>query len=146
MRIVPMRADHLDALAELESKTFSLPWSYDALAEELQNPLAVFRVAEDAETGEAVGYIGMHHILDEGMVTNVAVRPDCRRRGIATALLDGVCAYAEESDIARLMLEVRAGNVAAIALYEGYGFEVAGMRPEFYESPKEDAVLYTLTL
>lgn len=63
--IVPMHPDHLDSLADLESLAFSTPWSYDALAEELQNPLAVFRVAEDVDAESAVGYLGMHHILDE---------------------------------------------------------------------------------
>ncbi|NLN81305.1 MAG: GNAT family N-acetyltransferase, partial [Clostridiales bacterium] len=85
--IVPMHSDHLDALAALESLAFSRPWSYDALAEELQNPLAVFYVAEDVETERAVGYIGMHHILDEGSIANIVVHPGYRRRGIATALL-----------------------------------------------------------
>jgi len=85
--ITPMHADHLDALADLESMAFSIPWSYDALAEELQNPLAVFYVAEDVDAESAVGYIGMHHILDEGAVTNIVVHPACRRQGIAACLM-----------------------------------------------------------
>ena len=55
MMITPMHADHLDSLADLESLAFSIPWSYDALAEELQNPLAVFYVAEDVDAESAVG-------------------------------------------------------------------------------------------
>lgn len=85
--IVPMHADHLDSLADLESLAFSTPWSYDALAEELQNPLAVFRVAEDVDAESAVGYLGMHHILDEGFIANIAVHPAYRRQGIARALV-----------------------------------------------------------
>lgn len=81
MMITPMHADHLDSLADLESIAFSTPWSYDALAEELQNPLAVFYVAEDVEAESAVGYVGMHHILDEGYITNVVVHPAYRRQG-----------------------------------------------------------------
>jgi ribosomal-protein-alanine N-acetyltransferase len=142
--IVPMHSDHLDALAALESLAFSRPWSYDALAEELQNPLAVFYVAEDVETERAVGYIGMHHILDEGSIANIVVHPGYRRRGIATALLREAINYAENHDITRLTLEVRASNRVAIALYESLGFEKEGVRPDFYDSPKEDAAIYSL--
>ncbi|MBS5480732.1 MAG: ribosomal protein S18-alanine N-acetyltransferase [Clostridiales bacterium] len=144
--ITPMHADHLDALADLESMAFSIPWSYDALAEELQNPLAVFYVAEDVDAESAVGYIGMHHILDEGAVTNIVVHPACRRQGIAACLMQEVIRYAEEHDISRIVLEVRPSNEAAIALYEKFGFELDGRRPGFYDSPKEDALLYSLKL
>ena len=142
--ITPMHHDHLDDLADLESATFSRPWSYDALAEELQNPLAVFYVAEDVEAERAVGYIGMHHILDEGYITNVVVHPGYHRKGIASALLREVIEYAREHDLTRITLEVRVSNDRAIALYEGFGFERDGVRPDFYDSPKEDAAIYSL--
>ena len=144
--IVPMHPDHLDSLADLESLAFSTPWSYDALAEELQNPLAVFLVAEDVDAGSAVGYLGMHHILDEGFIANLAVHPAYRRQGIARSLLREAQEYAEAHDLARLTLEVRASNVPAIALYEGMGFTRDGIRPGFYDSPKEDAAIYSYYL
>ena len=131
-------------LADLESMTFSTPWSYDALAEELQNPLAVFYVAEDVEAESAVGYLGMHHILDEGFITNIVVHPAHRRQGIAAALLAEARAYARKNEMTRICLEVRASNAAARSLYEDFGFEEDGVRPGFYDSPKEDAVLYSL--
>ena len=142
--ITPMHADHLDSLADLESLAFSIPWSYDALAEELQNPLAVFYVAEDVEAESAVGYLGMHHILDEGFITNIVVHPAHRRQGIAAALLAEARAYARKNEMTRICLEVRASNAAARSLYEDFGFEEDGVRPGFYDSPKEDAVLYSL--
>lgn len=142
--IVPMHAEHLDDLADLESTAFSRPWSYDALAEELQNPLAVFYVAEDVEAESAVGYLGMHHILDEGFITNIVVHPAHRRQGIAAALLAEARAYARKNEMTRICLEVRASNAAARSLYEDFGFEEDGVRPGFYDSPKEDAVLYSL--
>ncbi len=144
--IVPMHPDHLDSLADLESLAFSTPWSYDALAEELQNPLAVFLVAEDVDAESAVGYLGMHHILDEGFIANLAVHPAYRRQGIARSLRRGAQEYAEAHDLARLTLEVRASNVPAIALYEGMGFTRDGIRPGFYDSPKEDAAIYSYYL
>ena len=141
-----MHPDHLDSLADLESLAFSTPWSYDALAEELQNPLAVFLVAEDVDAESAVGYLGMHHILDEGFITNIAVHPAYRRQGIARALIREAQDYAEAHDLTRLTLEVRASNAPAIALYEGMGFTYDGIRPGFYDSPKEDAAIYSYYL
>ena len=144
--IVPMHPDHRESRADLESLAFSTPWSYDALAEELQNPLAVFLVAEDVDAESAVGYLGMHHILDEGFITNIAVHPAYRRQGIARALIREAQDYAEAHNLTRLTLEVRASNAPAIALYEGMGFTYDGIRPGFYDSPKEDAAIYSYYL
>ena len=87
VRIVPMTADHLDEVAELERICFSAPWSRNMLAEELNNALSAMLVALD-DSGRVVGYAGVQVILDEGYITNVAVRPECRRQGIAGKLLD----------------------------------------------------------
>lgn len=146
IRIRPMTAADLDALAELERVTFARPWSYDALAEELQNPLAVFFVAEDAAAGDVLGYLGMHHILDEGAIDNLAVSPVRRRRGVGSALMRRAVGYAEEHRLRRLTLEVRVSNEPALALYRRFGFELDGVRPGFYDSPKEDAGIYSLYL
>lgn len=94
VRIVPMKTEHLDAVAELERSCFTVPWSRNALAEELDNALSAFLVALD-ENDRVVGYAGLQVVLDEGYITNVAVRPDCRRRGVAGKLLDVFERFAE---------------------------------------------------
>ena len=141
--ITPIHADHLEDLADMESAAFSRPWSYDALAEELQNPLAVFYVAEAVEAESAIGYVGMHHILDEGYITNIVVHPGYRRQGIAKALIKELLQYGERHELFRITLEVRKSNKKAIALYQHMGFKKDGIRPGFYDSPKEDAVIYS---
>ena len=103
VRIVPMKTEHLDAVAELERSCFTVPWSRNALAEELDNALSAFLVALD-ENDRVVGYAGLQVVLDEGYITNVAVRPDCRRRGVAGKLLDVFERFAEGNHLAFLSL------------------------------------------
>jgi len=142
VQIIPMTAAHVASLAQLEQTCFSTPWSAEGLAEELTNPHAVFRVAVE---GDAVlGYVGMHHLLDEGFITNVAVFPAARRRGVARALLADLAQYAAAHNLYRITLEVRVSNVAAITLYEGAGYVRDGVRPAFYRDPTEDAAIYSL--
>ena len=143
VRIVPMTADHLDEVAELERSCFSVPWSRNMLAEELDNLLSAFLVALD-DSGKVVGYAGVQVILDEGYITNVAVRPECRRQGIAAKLLQVFLDFARANQLAFLTLEVRASNYDAIALYGSRGFRSVGRRKNYYEHPKEDAIIMTL--
>ena len=143
VRIVPMNADHLDEIAELERICFSTPWSRNMLAEELDNLLSAFLVALD-DSGKVVGYAGVQVILDEGYITNVAVRPECRRQGIAAKLLQVFLDFARANQLAFLTLEVRASNYDAIALYGSRGFRSVGRRKNYYEHPKEDAIIMTL--
>ena len=142
VRIVPMTADHLDAVAALERICFSDPWSRNLLAAELDNDLSAFLVALDGE-GEVAGYAGLQVVLDEGTVTNIAVRPDCRRRGVASRLLQVFLDFARGNRLAFLTLEVRASNYDAIALYGSRGFRSAGRRKNYYEHPREDAIIMT---
>ena len=142
VRIVPMTADHLDEVAELERICFSTPWSRNMLAEELDNALSAFLVALD-ESGKVVGYAGLQVVLDEGYITNVAVRPECRRQGIAGKLLQVFLDFAQGNHLAFLTLEVRASNSDAIALYGSRGFRSVGRRKNYYEHPKEDAIIMT---
>jgi len=142
VRIVPMNADHLDEVAELERICFSTPWSRNMLAEELDNMLSAFLVALD-DFGRVVGYAGLQVVLDEGYITNIAVRPECRKQGIAGKLLQVFLDFAEANKLAFLTLEVRASNYDAIALYGSRGFRSVGRRKNYYEHPREDALIMT---
>ena len=145
IRIVPMNADHLDEVAELERICFPDPWSRNMLAEELDNALSAFLVALDGD-GKVVGYAGLQVILDEGYITNVAVFPPYRRQGVADALLGRLLQTARTMGLQTVTLEVRAGNAAAVALYHKWGFLPVGRRKNYYTAPTEDAILMTVTL
>ncbi len=137
--ILPFAAQHVSAVAQLEMLCFADPWSEAALAEELDNPCAHFLVAESG--GTVVGYLGCHHIADEGFIANVAVHPTARRQGVARALVQ--TAIEQGASLSRLTLEVRSSNAAAIALYHSLGFVHDGTRPSFYAHPTEDAEIYS---
>lgn len=144
MNIHPMTENYLEQVAGLEVCCFSKPWSREALEEELENPQAIFLVAE--EKGEVLGYIGMHVVFGEGYMDNLAVFPHARRKGVGKKLVETLIAWLKQHDGLFLTLEVRLSNQAAISLYQSLGFEEAGRRPRFYQEPVEDALLMTLTL
>ena len=142
IKIVPMDASHLDGIAAIEKMCFSMPWSRNMLEEELYNDCAAYLVAED-DKGVVLGYAGIQIILDEGYITNVAVLPELRRGHIASQLLKVFFDFAEANDLSFITLEVRPTNAAAIALYEKFGFAEVGRRKNYYEKPKEDALIMT---
>lgn len=139
--IVPMDRSHIEQIAALERECFSTPWSEAMLTEVLFDAQASFIVAE-SEDGGVLGYAGLHVVLDEGYIDNVAVEPDARRHGVADELLDVFCRFGQ-AHLAFLTLEVRASNAPAIALYRKHGFEEAGRRKNYYTKPTEDAVIMT---
>ena len=145
IQIVPMNADHLEELEKLERICFSRPWSRKMLAEELENQCAAFLVAQDSVTGQVMGYAGLLVMADEGYITNVAVFPEFRRQGVAAKLIAVFENFARGNKLAFLTLEVRPSNAAAIALYKGFGFEEVGRRKNYYDLPKEDALILTKT-
>ena len=143
INIVPMNADHLEELERLEKICFSRPWSRKMLAEELENQCAAFLVAEDPESRAVLGYAGVLVMADEGYITNVAVFPEYRRQGIAAQIIKVFCDFAQGNHLAFLTLEVRPTNKAAMELYRSFGFEEVGRRKNYYDLPKEDALILT---
>lgn len=136
--LVPMKKEHISAVAEIERLCFSEPWSEKALEESLSSPLTRFYVYVD-ET--VMGYMGLYTVAGEGSVTNVATHPDHRRKGVALALVENSVRIGRELGLEYITLEVRESNIPAIRLYEKCGFKVMGKRKNFYSSPKEDAII-----
>jgi ribosomal-protein-alanine N-acetyltransferase len=108
------------------------------LREELARPWARMRVAR-VDRGIVVGYSLFWHVADEVHLLNVAVAPPERRRGVGRRLVEDLFAYARAHGVARVLLEVRASNAAAIALYESFGFDRARVRKAYY-ADGEDAL------
>ena len=120
-----MTAEDVAKVASLEAEIFSQPWSENAFLDSLCLPDTIFLVAE--ESGVIQGYIGMYLAADEGEITNVAVNPACRRRGIGEGLLTEMKKRAADHKIARIVLEVRVSNEGAIRVYEKQGFSSVGI-------------------
>lgn len=139
MRIIQMNEGHVPQIARLERLCFSDPWSERSIASELQNPLALWLVAE--EDGHVLGYVGSQTVLDESDMMNVAVDPAFRRQGVARALIEALISGLAEGGSRCLKLEVRVSNESARALYESMGFQQLGLRKNYYQNPKEDALI-----
>lgn len=141
-RIDDTTAAQLAQIEEIERQCFSCPWTLDQLRSQLSDDRHVF-LAAVAENGAVLGYVGMMFVLDEGYISNVAVAPAYRRQGVADALTSALVMRAEELGLAFVTLEVRAGNEPAKALYAKHGFVPVGRRKNYYDLPKEDAILMT---
>ena len=142
--IVDVTAEHIPQIEEIERECFSRPWTAEQLKSQMRDAQHEFIAAVD--DGRVLGYVGLMYVLDEGYISNVAVHPAARRQGIGDALIDALAAKAEELELAFLTLEVRESNTPAIALYSKHGFHPVGKRKNYYDAPKEDAVLMTCYL
>lgn len=140
INVIPMEIKHIEKVAELEKICFSAPWSEEAILDSFKRGTK-FLVAQ--RLGEMIGYVGISCILDEGYVTNVAVFPEFRRQGVGKALLEAIFSLANENGLSFVSLEVRESNKNAISLYERLGFKLEGKRKNFYENPREDALILT---
>ena len=141
-RIIDTTQTQLEQIEKIEQQCFSCPWTLDQLRSQLSDDRHVFLAAVDAG-GTVLGYVGMMFVLDEGYISNVAVAPAYRRQGVADALIAALMRRAEELALAFVTLEVRAGNEPAKSLYAKHGFVPVGRRKNYYDLPKEDAILMT---
>jgi ribosomal-protein-alanine N-acetyltransferase len=132
----------LPQVTAIERRAYPTPWSLAMFVLELSKPSGVCLAAElgDGPERELVGYLICSRYDTVWHIMNVAVDPDRRRNGIATALLTGLIREVPTPD-AQLTLEVRRTNAGAIALYERFGFRAAGVRRRYYQDNGEDAVI-----
>ncbi len=137
--LLPLSQYHLDDVAKIEAASFSTPWSYQQLADELNNPLARYVVL--LADGKCVGYGGGFAVADEFEITTIAVAAEHRRNGYGARLLQGLTDKAKETGAETMYLEVRVSNEAAQALYRRFGFSEIGRRANYYTQPTEDAIL-----
>lgn len=129
---------HIEGAERLERLCFSEPWSKKSLEMLLSSGAVGFAVETD---GTVAAYGGMMTVLDEGQITNVAVDPQKRRMGYGREIVRALIGYAEENGLVTVSLEVRETNLAAIALYEAFGFKKCGLRKNFYREPTESAIV-----
>ncbi len=140
IQIVPLTAPLVPGAAAVEQECFSLPWSEAGLSAELEKEGARCFAALSPD-GRVIGWAGLESVCGEGSVTNIAVLPAFRQRGIGEALTRALLLAADALSLDRLLLEVRCSNTPAVSLYEKLGFAPLGIRPGFYDAPREDALL-----
>jgi len=139
--IEKMTEADLDAVLDIDVAAFREPREVreKSLREELARPWARIFVSRADAASRITGYLLFWHVVDEGHVINVAVAPADRQKGIGAALVAHLLEHARASGIVKLLLEVRASNVAAIRLYESAGFTRFNVRERYYNDG-EDAV------
>lgn len=127
-------------ISEIERLSFTDPWpeiSFEDIAEGKKDCIFITAYSD----GEPSGFGCMYTVLDEAHIMNIAAAPDCRRRGVASMIMDALISDAISKGVSVMMLEVRESNQAAIGLYKKYGFEEVGVRKNYYRKPTENAIL-----
>ena len=136
-----MTAEEIDAVVAIEEASFTNPWTREMYVAEQENRGVSFCYLAQQASGRVVGFCSFWRVLDELHINNLAVLPDFRRRGAASALLAHVLKEGGRLGARRATLEVRRSNEAARTLYERFGFMVAGVRRGYYTKPVEDALI-----
>lgn len=138
MRIREMQEPDLLQVTAIEKANFSVPWSLESFRESMELEHTIYLVAEERE--KIIGYCGMYRVFNEGEIVNVAVAEAYRRKKVASQLLEQLFAQSSELKVDNFFLEVRESNRPAIQLYKRLGFTEAGIRKNFYEKPRENAI------
>lgn len=146
VKIKKMEKKHLDQVFDIEKNCFVTPWSYNDLVNELEKKdTSIYIVAVNevpcADSEEVIGYAGMWHVINEGHITNIAVKEECREKGIGAMIIKALIDEANALNMIGITLEVRMGNHKAQRLYTRFGFKVEGFRKRYYPDTKEDAVI-----
>ena len=140
LSIQRMQEEDLDQIMELEHRCFTLPWTREAFYNELfHNQFAAYFVLKEDE--KIIGYCGTWIVIDEAHITNIAVLPEYRGRGLGEKLLSSMMEYCKGKGIERMTLEVRVSNTPAQSLYKKLGFQEGAIRKNYYSDNQEDAIV-----
>jgi len=134
----------IEAVASLEEVIFPDPWSVKSIGETYENSNALILGAYQEEV--LIGYVIFYYVLDEGEIARIAVNPSYRRQGVADQIFAGLLDFCAKKNIERILLDVRVSNEAAIAFYRKSGFAEDGIRKNFYDNPKEHALLMSASV
>ncbi len=137
-----MHIEDVEAVHDIETDVFSLPWSRQAFETELtDNHMAAYFAMVEGSALEIIGYIGTWIIIDEAHITTIAVKEDYQGMGLGSRLLEYAMTEMMARGVKRMTLEVRVSNTRAITMYENYGFRRAGIRKRYYSDNQEDAII-----
>src|SRR5436189_4437497 len=141
-RIEPLASPRqIDEILSIEEASFTNPWTREMYLADLDNRGVSYCFTTQSEDGHIVGFCSVWRVAEELHINNLAVKPEFRRRGVATALLTHALREGARFGAHRATLEVRRSNDAARLLYERFGFTVAGIRRGYYSKPIEDALV-----
>lgn len=132
----------IEAVVALEAEIFPDAWSIKSVKETHEQKHALVLGAYKEET--LIGYVIFYYVLDEGEIARIAVSPCWRRQGVGEKIFDGLLAFCTEKGIERILLDVRMSNEPAQQFYRKSGFTEDGVRKNFYDNPKEDALLMSM--
>ena len=136
--------EDIKQIAELEASIFSDAWTENGVRESFEQAQSFITVAE--VDGRFAGYCIIYYVMEEAEIARIAISEEVRRQGVGNGLLHYTCECCKERQIERLLLDVRESNEGAIAFYKKYGFQTDGIRKNFYDMPKENAVLMSRIL
>lgn len=146
MIIRQMEERDIEQVYQIEKESFTRPWTYQDFEESIDNAnslyLKLYLVAE--EDGIISGYCGLWGIAGEGQINNVAVKKEYRGKHVGFYMLNSLIELGLANNLIAFTLEVRVSNYSAIKLYHNLGFEDVGIRKNFYDYPKEDAIIMWL--
>lgn len=142
LRFEPLQEAHIPAILAIEAQTNTAPWSERSFRNELDHKRGFFLVA--INQGQVIGYGAIWLVIDEAHITTVAVAPEHQRKGIGERLMVALLKEAKERGMTCSTLEVRAGNEAAIRLYEKLGYVISARRKGYYPDNREDAIVMWL--
>ena len=144
LNVRKIKESDVEQVAALERESFTDAWSEKSILETMQQSQAFVLVAE--EDNVVLGYCIVYYVLDEAEIARIAVETSRRKQGVGQELLRATCRTGIQQGVERLLLDVRESNVTAQNFYRAFGFVEDGIRKNFYQNPKEHAVLMSMSI